>query len=213
LAEFKKRNNKAKKTICDAVQDNIFPHFTGNTYAFEMWVSLRKLYESYNENRNLVLHDRLTDICMLEDESVTSFLGRYTQIRDELGVVEEVVDPKSMVRTILNNFTKPWGPFIRDIVAREVMPTWKRMWDEFVQEETRLVAEASGQQQQQQQQSVLGDEDLALWTKGKKNTNRGGRQGPKFGGPPQGGESSSSGKKRDMSTVRCFAYGEMGHYA
>jgi hypothetical protein len=58
---------------------------------------------------------------------------------------------------------------------------------------------------------VEGDEDLALWTKGKKKTGRGGRQGPKFGAPPQGGE-SSSGMKRDMSTVRCFACGEMGHY-
>jgi hypothetical protein len=81
---------------------------------------------------------------MLEDELVTSFLGRYTQIRDELGAVREVVNPNSLVRTALNNFTKPWGPFVRSIVAREVMPKWERMWDDFVQEETRLVAEASG---------------------------------------------------------------------
>jgi hypothetical protein len=91
------------------------------------------------------------------------------------------------------------------------MPTWERMWDDFVQEETRLAAEASGQQQQQQQ-SGQGDEDLALWTKGKKKTGRGGRQGPKFGVPPQGGE-RSNGTKRDMSAVRCFSCGEMGHYA
>jgi hypothetical protein len=114
-----------------------------------------------------------------------------------------------MVRTALNSFTKPWGPFVRDIVARKVMPTWERMWDDFVQEETRLIAEASGQQQQK---SGQGDDDLALWTKGKKKIDRGGRQGPKFGAPPQGGE-GSSGPKRDMSTVRCFACREMGHYA
>jgi hypothetical protein len=73
--------------------------------------------------------------------------GRYTQIRDDFGDVGEVVDTDSMARTTLNNFTKPWGPFVRGIVAREVMLTWERMWDYFVQEETRLVAEASGQQQ------------------------------------------------------------------
>jgi hypothetical protein len=82
---------------------------------------------------------------MLEDELVTLFLGRYTQIIDELGAIEEVVDPNSMVRTTLNNFTKPWGPFVCNIVSREVMPTWERMWDDFVQKETRLVAEASRQ--------------------------------------------------------------------
>jgi hypothetical protein len=59
----------------------------------------------------------------------------------------------------------------------------------------------------------LGVEDLSLWTKGKNKTNHGGWQGPKFGAPPQGGESRrNNGQKRDMSTMRFFACGEMGHY-
>ena len=78
LEELWKRNNKAKRIICDAVRDHIIPHLTGKTCAFEMWASLCKLYKSSNENRIMVLHDRLSGIHMLEDESVTSFLGRYT---------------------------------------------------------------------------------------------------------------------------------------
>jgi hypothetical protein len=50
LAEFKKRNNKAKRTICDAMRDHIIPHLTVKAYAFEMWASLCKIYESSNEN-------------------------------------------------------------------------------------------------------------------------------------------------------------------
>jgi hypothetical protein len=155
VAEFRRRNNKAKRIICDAVRDHIIPHLTGKTCAYEMWASLCKLYESSNENWKMVLHDRLRGIHMLEDELVTSFLGRYTQIRDELAVVGEVVNPNSLVRQAMNSFTKPWGPFVRGIVAREVMPTWERMWDDFVQEEIRLAVEASGQQQQQQSVPVL----------------------------------------------------------
>jgi hypothetical protein len=172
VAKFRRKNNKAKKIICDVVRDHIIPHLTGKTFAFEMWATLCKLYESSNENQKMVLHDRLRGIHMLEDESVTSFLGRYTQIRNELAAVAEVVNPNSLVRQAMNSFTKPRGPFVRGIVAREVMPTWKRMWDDFVQEEIRLVAKAFGQQQQQQ--IVYGDEDLALWTKGTKKTGRGG---------------------------------------
>jgi hypothetical protein len=71
------------------------------------------------------------------------------------------------------------GPLVRGIVAREIMPTWERLWDDFVQEETTLISETSGQQQ-----TLQGDEDLALWTKGKKKVSKGGRQGPKFGAPP-----------------------------
>jgi hypothetical protein len=218
VAEYRKRNNKAKRTISDAVWDHIIPHVTGKTHAYQMWASLCSLYESSNENRKMVLHDRLRGIRMLKDESVTSFLGRFTRIRDELGAVGEVVEPNSLVRQALHSFTKPWAPFIQGIVAREALPTWERMWDDFAQEEIRLASEAPGQQQQQQ--TVFGDEELALWTKGKKKTGHGGRQGPKTGGQPQrsgGGAESSSGQGnsqgRDMNTVRCFACGEMGHYA
>jgi hypothetical protein len=80
---------------------------------------------------------------MLEDELVTSFLGRYTQIRDELAAIGEVVNPNSLVRQTMNSFTKSWGPFVRGIVARGVMPTWERMWDDFIQKAIRLAAEAS----------------------------------------------------------------------
>jgi hypothetical protein len=217
VAEYRKRNNKAKRTISDGVRDHIIPHVTGKAHAYQMWASLCSLYESSNENRKMVLHDRLRSIRMLEDESVTSFLGRFTQIRDELGAVGEVIVPNSLVRQALHSFTKPWAPFIQGIVAREALPTWERMWDDFAQEEIRLASESSGQRQQQ---SGQGDEELALWTKGKKKTGRGGQQGPKTGGQLQrsgGGAESSDGQgnsqRRDMSTVRCFACGEMGHYA
>jgi hypothetical protein len=80
----------------------------------------------------------------------------------------------------MNSFTKYRGPFVCGIVSRDIMPTWERMCDDFVEEEIRLVAEAFGQKKQ----LVSGVEDLSLWRKGKKNTDHGGRQGPNFGAPP-----------------------------
>jgi hypothetical protein len=117
VEKFRKRNNKVKRTICDAFRDHIIPHLTRKTCAYEMWASLCKLYESSNENRIMVLHDRIWGIRMLKDESVTSFLGRYTQIRDELETIGEIVNPNSLVRQDMNSFTKQWGPFVRGIVT------------------------------------------------------------------------------------------------
>ena len=57
VTEFKKMNNKVKRTISDAVWDHIIPHLTGKAHAYEMWASLCKLYESSNENWKMVLHD------------------------------------------------------------------------------------------------------------------------------------------------------------
>ena len=78
---------------------------------------MQALPESKPEPK-MVLQDKLRSIQMLDSESVTSFLGRFTEIRDELVAVGEILDPGFMVRTTLNNFTKPWGPFVRGIIVR-----------------------------------------------------------------------------------------------
>jgi hypothetical protein len=59
MAEFRKRNNKAKRTICDTFHDHIIPNLTGNTCAYEMWAYIWKLYERSNENQKMVLHEPL----------------------------------------------------------------------------------------------------------------------------------------------------------
>ena len=60
----------------------------------------------------MVLQDKLRSIQMLDSEIVTSYLGRFTPIRDELAAVGEIVDPDFLVMTTLNNFTKTWGSFV-----------------------------------------------------------------------------------------------------
>ena len=49
---------------------------------------------------------------MLDFETVTSYLGRFTQIKDERAAVEEIVDADFLVRTALNSIYKPWGSFV-----------------------------------------------------------------------------------------------------
>jgi hypothetical protein len=53
------------------------------------------------------LQEKLRSIKMIQAESVTSYLSRFTQTHDELAVVGEIVDPTVLVRTTLNGFTKP----------------------------------------------------------------------------------------------------------
>jgi hypothetical protein len=47
-AYFNKKNTKVKRIIFDVVRDHIIPHLTGKYYAFEIWASLCKLYQSPN---------------------------------------------------------------------------------------------------------------------------------------------------------------------
>jgi len=37
----------------------------------------------------------------------------------------------------LNGVTKQWDVFVKGIVARENLPKWDHLWDDFIQEETQ----------------------------------------------------------------------------
>jgi hypothetical protein len=202
LAEFRKRNIKAKRsrTILDAVKDHIIPHVSGKDFAFQLWQSLCSLYQSPNQTQKMVLQEKLRGTKMTKTDSVTSFLARFYQIHDELAAVGEIVDPSELVKTALNGFSKPWESFVRGIIVKEHMPSWERLWDDFVQEELKIGSGSTSQQRGRDD-----GEDLALSERGKKNT----KKGPKGGAKQQqkGGE-----QQRDMSKVKCFACNKMGHY-
>jgi hypothetical protein len=92
LVAYNKKNVKAKRIILDAVKDHIILHVTEKTHAYEMWASLTKLYQSSNQNRKMVLREKLHILKMSRSDTVTSYLTKITQIRDELGVVGEKVE-------------------------------------------------------------------------------------------------------------------------
>ena len=146
-----------------------------------MWESLSNLYQSSNQNRKMVLREKLRSTRMARGESVTAYLTRVSQVRDELAAVGETVDSAELIRVALNGFSKSWETFVRGIVARENMPSWERLWDDFVQEELRVGSGSSSGQHG-------GDEDtVALAAEGeKKKVNR---KGPKEGDKrKEGGE-------------------------
>jgi hypothetical protein len=127
LDEFKKRNIKAKRTILDVVKEHIIPHVYSKDFAFHMWQSLCGLYQIPNQNRKMVLEEKLRSTKMTKNDSVTSYLMIFSHIRDELEVVGDIVDPYELVRTTLNGFSKPWEGFVRGIVSRENTPNWERL--------------------------------------------------------------------------------------
>ena len=97
LAEFKKKNVKAKRIILDSVKDHIVPHVVGKDYAFHMWESFGNLYRSSNQNRKMVLREKLRSTKMVRGESVTSYFTRVSQVRDELATIGEVVDSAKLI--------------------------------------------------------------------------------------------------------------------
>jgi hypothetical protein len=102
-----------------------------------MWESLTKIYQSSNENQEMVLREKLKSIKMTKVGSVSTYLTKITQMRDGIGFVGEVFTDSELVRTTLNVVTKQWVVFVEGIVARESLPKWDHLWDDVIQEENR----------------------------------------------------------------------------
>ena len=103
---------------------------------------------------------------------------------------KKVVDVE-LVCTALNGVAKPWTVFVESMVAREHMPSWDRLRDDFIQEETRrwyIHGSASHSKEE--------EENVALAAKGKKKK--------KFKKGSKDGAKRHDREKKDMSKVKCF---------
>ncbi len=110
----------------------MIPFISGKKYVSDMWTSLCTLYQSKNQNRKMVLREKLRNTKMTETDSVTTYLTKITQVRDELGAAGEKVEDEELVRHALNGFSTKWHTFVKGVVARDKLPDWTRLWDDFV---------------------------------------------------------------------------------
>lgn len=117
---------KPQRIIIDGIKDHLILRLAERKTAKEMWDTLQNLYEAKNENRKMALRDRLHSVKMEKDESVSTYLTRLAQVKDELATVGEVVPESELVRIALNGFTSEWSVFVKCVVGREKLPDWSR---------------------------------------------------------------------------------------
>jgi 23S rRNA A1618 N6-methylase RlmF len=200
LEVHNQKDVKAKRIILDEVKDHLIPHLSEKKLTRERFEALTNIFHRNNANRKMGLREKIRNTKMTKSNTMTSYLTKITQVRDQLAAVGEVVTDEEMVRTALNSFAKPWAPFINGIVARETLPKFDRLWDDFIQKEI-------------QEQSLAGqqkgdDENLALASQTRKNKGKG-----SIKRNTSGESTSQAGKKRDLSKVKCFACHKSDHYA
>ena len=159
---YEVKEAKAQRIILDGVKDHLIPHLAKRKIAKEMWDTLQNLFEAKNENRKMALRDKLHSIKMEKGDSVSVYLTKLTQIKDELATVGETLPESELVRIALNGFTDEWSVFVKCIVGREKLPSWSRLWDDFTQEEIR-----EGMRKNGETRNMEEDVALASRVKGK----------------------------------------------
>ena len=112
LISFEKKDINAMRIILDAVKYHVIPHISAKDHAHEMWSALTGLFQSSDENRKMVLREKLKNIKMVKGEACMAYLTGISQVRDELPAVGVVVTGPELVRKALNGVTPPCAVFV-----------------------------------------------------------------------------------------------------
>jgi hypothetical protein len=195
--KHKKNEKKAKRIVSNSVKDHLIPHIYELQIARKMYEALNKLYESKDISRNLTLRNKLRNMKMDNSESVTSYLMRVSQIRDQLAAIGDVISDKELVTTTLKGFPTSWIPFVQGVCARSKLPKFDKLWANCTHEESRLA---------NQQKRLIVDEEEALIVQNNKRISfrRNNKEANSVRVPD---------KKRDVSKIRCYNCQNLGHFS
>jgi hypothetical protein len=80
----------------------------------------------------MILQDKLRAIEMISSDSITNYLMKVMQIRDQLVAFREKIEYVELVNMALNGFLASWEPSVKGICARENLPNFERLWDDYI---------------------------------------------------------------------------------
>lgn len=171
----------------DGIKDHIIPHLAEKKTNNEMWKALISLYEGKSIQIKMMLETQMGSFMMAKGEDMVHFLFRLQSIKDNLTATGAKVDDV-MVRTTLNSVSDEWETFVQGIFGRVDLPDWDSLWSILRQEELRRFTK---------KQYSLGS--CKLKKEDEEDVGFASKKRPK--------------KKKDLSKIKCFQCGEMGHFA
>lgn len=145
----------------------------------------------------MVSREKLHSIRMSKGEGAGAYLTKITQLRGEMAAIGDTTPKEELVHIALSGFTKQWEVCMKCIVGLDYLPSWERMWDNFIQEDIR----EGGQHGHQKKR--FEEENLSLTSKGKSKAKKG----------PSDESTSKGEKKKDLSKIKRFACHQPGHSA
>jgi hypothetical protein len=192
MKKFKDNGINAMSIIVDSVKDHLIPYISHLDSSKKMHDALTNLFSVRNIGQVMSLKNELRDMKMNNDDNITSYLVRISQLRDQLQAIEEIISEKELINIVLNGLPKTWDAFAASMNTRKEYPTFEELWTCCAQEESRISAKEKFQRK---------DDDQAYTTKFKKFRNK-----KKFD------SRKKPNQEKDMSKIQCFNCRKYGHY-
>jgi hypothetical protein len=150
---------KAKRIISDSIKDHLIPYVSSKKTLKEIFDALNRLYEGKNINQKMNVRTQLKNTWMQRGESIQEYFSRISQFKEQLEAIRDTIYEGELIMMALNGLSIPWDAFIQTIFSRKEKLKFDILWEECIQEESRVA----------NQEALLSrDEDqaLATYTKG-----------------------------------------------
>jgi hypothetical protein len=106
MEKFKDNDINAMSIIVDSVKDHLIPYISHLDSSKKMYDALTKLFSIKNIGQVMSMMNELRDMKMNDDDSITSYLVRISQLRDQLQAIEEIISEKELVNIVPNGLPK-----------------------------------------------------------------------------------------------------------
>ena len=215
-AKHQKDSIMAQRIIADSIKDHLIPYVSSKETPKEMFDALSKLYEGKNINRKMNLRTQLKNTKMQKGEMIQEYFSRISEIKEQLKAIGDTIDEDEFVMTALNGLARPWDAFIQSVCGRKEKLQFESLWEECIQEETRVA----------NREALLARDDdqaLAAHTKGgrkkpyfKRESHRESQPSNKYNNQESHSrnfQKKGQRKGRDLSSIQCYHCDKMGHKA
>jgi hypothetical protein len=192
MEKFKDVDINAMSIIVDSIKYHLIPYISHLDSSKKMYDALKNIFSVRNIGQVMSLKNELCDMKMNDDDSITSYFVKISQLRDQLQAIEEITSEKELVNIVLNGLPKTWDAFAASMNIRKEYPTFEELWTCCTQEESRINAK-------EKPQKKYDDQAFTARFKNFKNKRKfGSRRKPN--------------QEKDISEIQCFNCQKYGHY-
>jgi hypothetical protein len=192
MEKFKDVDINSMSIIVYSIKYHLIPYISHIDSSKKMYDSLTNLFSVRNIGQVMSPKNELHNMKMNDDDIITSYFVRISQLRDQLQAIEEITSEKELVNIVLNGLPKTWDAFSTSMKTKKEYPTFEELWTFCAQEESRISAK-------DKPQNKYDDQAFTARFKNFKNKEKfDSRRKPK--------------QEKGISEVQCFNCQNYGHY-
>jgi hypothetical protein len=145
MEKFKDVDINAMSIIVNSIKYHLIPYISHLDSSKKMYDALTNLFLVRNIGQVMILKNELRDMKMNDDDSITSYFVRISQLRYQLQDIEEITSEKELVNIVLNGLPKTWDAFAASMNTMKEYLTFEELWTCCAQEESRINAKEKPQ--------------------------------------------------------------------